>query len=81
MELSARFAFAPNDSLSEYSIVNIGEGIAKDITIEWEKRNVKTLNDYLIDKDDSFSRFYIEDEAGYKFDFGETLFMTNSYIP
>ncbi len=61
------------DSLTKYSVINIGNGTAKNIVFTWDDSNTQRLYNYLLSCDNKNADFCTIGEKSDVFDFGKQL--------
>lgn len=65
------------DSFTEYSVVNVGVGTAKNIVFHWNENNTQKLYEYLLLCSPEKSDFCVIGEMSDNFSINNTLVMTN----
>ena len=70
-----------NSSTENYSVVNIGNGIAKNVVFMWDENNTKRLNDYLLSCNQKNDEFCIIGEQSDVFTYGNGFVQINKEIP
>lgn len=77
VHMQMHMSILEEDTVTGYTVVNIGVGTAKDISFKWDTNNLSRLNEYLVSIDDKYSDFFQEGEGHDSFKIGESLFFTN----
>ena len=77
VHMQMHMSILEEDTVTGYTVVNIGVGTAKDISFKWDTNNLSRLNEYLVSIDDKYSDFFQEGEEQDSFQIGESLFFTN----
>ncbi len=76
-KLTIPMTFIMKDAVSEYTVVNIGVGTAKNITFSWDEGNLSRLKNALIGIDDKYIDFFEEQDFQDCFQFEYSLLFTN----
>ncbi len=70
-------SFLEEDTVTKYTVENIGVGTARDITFSWDNNNLSRLNNYLISVNKKYENFFKEGEKQDSFQIGDSLLFTN----
>ena len=80
INMTIPMSFLEEDTLTKYTVENIGVGTARDITFSWDNNNLSRLNKYLISVDKKYESFFKEGEKQDSFQFGDSLLFTIKYM-